>query len=153
MKGTFAYKIKYRAWADKNAYPARKLYLNLFGKPKEGSNQYEFKFLVPAEVKNTSETYWFEVGQILDLEAGDVTQYVIDNIAFSDEGYTKEQTSIASATLSKLLNVIKTERTLVYYKEKSEELDKVLNIFIRVNSGGTILSYSDLLLSIASAQS
>ena len=152
LKGTFAYKIKYRAWADKNAYPARKLYLNLFGKPKEGSNQYEFKFLVPAEVKNTSETYWFEVGQILDLEAGDVTQYVIDNIAFSDEGYTKEQTSIASATLSKLLNVIKTERTLVYYKEKSEELDKVLNIFIRVNSGGTILSYSDLLLSIASAQ-
>lgn len=152
LKGTFAYKIKYRAWADKNAYPARKLYLNLFGKPKEGSNQYEFKFLVPAEVKNTSETYWFEVGQILDLEAGDVTQYVIDNIAFSDEGYTKEQTSIASATLSKLLNVIKNERTLVYYKEKSEELDKVLNIFIRVNSGGTILSYSDLLLSIASAQ-
>ena len=32
------------------------------------------------------------------------------------------------------------------------ELDKVLNIFIRVNSGGTVLTYSDLLLSIASAQ-
>jgi hypothetical protein len=31
-------------------------------------------------------------------------------------------------------------------------LDKVLNIFIRVNSGGTVLTYSDLLLSIASAQ-
>lgn len=31
-------------------------------------------------------------------------------------------------------------------------MDTVLQIFIRVNSGGTILSYSDLLLSIASAQ-
>lgn len=31
-------------------------------------------------------------------------------------------------------------------------MDKVLNIFIRVNSGGTVLSYSDLLLSIATAQ-
>lgn len=31
-------------------------------------------------------------------------------------------------------------------------MGKVLNIFIIVNSGGTILSYSDLLLSIASAQ-
>ena len=31
-------------------------------------------------------------------------------------------------------------------------LDKVLNIFIRVNSGGMVLSYSDLLLSIATAQ-
>jgi hypothetical protein len=36
--------------------------------------------------------------------------------------------------------------------EKGESLDKVLNIFIRVNSGGTQLSYSDLLLSIATAQ-
>lgn len=42
--------------------------------------------------------------------------------------------------------------TICYYREKSFELDKVLNIFIRVNSGGTKLSYSDLLLSIASAQ-
>lgn len=42
--------------------------------------------------------------------------------------------------------------TISYYLEKSNELDKVLNIFIRVNSGGTQLSYSDLLLSIASAQ-
>ena len=31
-------------------------------------------------------------------------------------------------------------------------MDKVLNIFIRTNSGGTVLSYSDLLLSIAVAQ-
>lgn len=31
-------------------------------------------------------------------------------------------------------------------------MDKVLQIFIRVNSGGTVLSYSDLLLSIATAQ-
>ena len=152
LKGTFAYKLKYRAWADKNAYPPRKLYLNLLGMPKDSGNRYEFKFLVPSEVKNTSDSYWFEVGKVLDLEAGDVTQYVIENIAFSEEGYTKEQTSTASATLTQLLNVIKTERTLVYYKEKSEMLDKVLNIFIRVNSGGTILSYSDLLLSIASAQ-
>ncbi|NTZ20981.1 hypothetical protein EXW96_26710 [Paenibacillus sp. JMULE4] len=36
--------------------------------------------------------------------------------------------------------------------EEGQELDKVLNIFIRVNSGGTQLSYSDLLLSIATAQ-
>jgi hypothetical protein len=31
-------------------------------------------------------------------------------------------------------------------------LERVLNIFIRLNSGGTVLSYSDLLLSIAVAQ-
>jgi len=36
--------------------------------------------------------------------------------------------------------------------EKDESLDKGSNVFIRVNSGGTILSYSDLLLSVAVAQ-
>ena len=150
LMGTYAYKLKYRAWADDRAYPVRKLYLNLLGEPKESGNKYEFKFLVPSEVKNTEDSYWFKVGDILDIDAGNLTQYVIDNIAFSN--YTKEQTSIASATITQLHNVIKTERTIVYYKEESEELDKVLNIFIRVNSGGTILSYSDLLLSIATAQ-
>jgi hypothetical protein len=36
--------------------------------------------------------------------------------------------------------------------EKNDELDKVLDIFIRINSGGTTLGYSDLLLSIATSQ-
>ena len=150
LKGTYAYKLKYRAWADEKAYPVRKMYLNLLGSPKEGNNQYDFRFLVPSEVKDTEDAYWFEVGKILDIDAGDVTQFVIDNIAFA--GYSQEQATFASKTITKLHNVINTECTLVYYKEKSEELDKVLNIFIRVNSGGTILSYSDLLLSIATAQ-
>ena len=40
-------------------------------------------------------------------------------------------------------------RVINYFLEEDDRLDKVLNIFIRVNSGGTVLSYSDLLLSIA----
>jgi len=44
------------------------------------------------------------------------------------------------------------EKVINYFLEKDESLDKVLNIFVRLNSGGTKLSYSDLLLSIASAQ-
>jgi len=42
--------------------------------------------------------------------------------------------------------------SIIYYLEEDQKLDRVLNIFIRVNSGGTQLSYSDLLLSIATAQ-
>jgi hypothetical protein len=41
-----------------------------------------------------------------------------------------------------------TELPLInYFTEAEQDLDRVLNIFIRVNSGGTTLSYSDLLLS------
>ena len=41
---------------------------------------------------------------------------------------------------------------LAYYEENSQEIDKVLDIFIRMNSGGTTLTYSDLLLSLATAK-
>ena len=37
------------------------------------------------------------------------------------------------------------------YTERDQDLDRVLDIFIRMNSGGTALSYSDLLFSIAVA--
>ena len=43
-------------------------------------------------------------------------------------------------------------RARAHYLETAQDLDKVLNIFIRVNSGGTKLSYSDMLLSIATVQ-
>lgn len=76
-----------------------------------------------------------------------------DNISYSEDyQYSREQAKFATNTLSQLHKIIHTSLTLSYYKEKSSELDKVLNIFIRVNSGGTVLTYSDLLLSIASAQ-
>ncbi len=39
-----------------------------------------------------------------------------------------------------------------FFEEEEQSLSKVLDIFIRVNSGGTVLSKSDLLLSIATAQ-
>ena len=41
---------------------------------------------------------------------------------------------------------------LTYFSEDTDKLGRVLNIFIRLNSGGVPLSYSDLLLSIAIAQ-
>lgn len=66
--------------------------------------------------------------------------------------YTAQQSKFAINTLYAFFNVIHQKGTVSYYLEEGEELDKVLQIFIRINSGGTKLSYSDLLLSIATAQ-
>jgi uncharacterized protein with ParB-like and HNH nuclease domain len=154
LKGTYAYKLKYLARNNQNAYPVRKLYLNLLSSPTEGNNEYDFRFLSDKEVVNDQNTYWFEVGKILGMhEDGDVFMYVNDNISYSKAfDYTKDQSKFAINALSRLYNVINKAGTISYYREKTADLDKVLNIFIRVNSGGTKLSYSDLLLSIASAQ-
>ena len=44
----------------------------------------------------------------------------------------------ANRALFKLYGVIKKDQTISYYLEESEELDKVVNIFIRISRGGTI---------------
>lgn len=152
LKGSYAYRLKYKQKKNDNAYPTRYLYLNLLEDAKDESNKYDFRFLTDDEYKGMTEGYWYKVGDILTMtQPGETSQYVLDHIAFAG-AYTKEQTMHANNTLQKLYNVVHTDKTLSYYKEKSVELDKVLNIFIRVNSGGTVLTYSDLLLSIASAQ-
>ena len=152
LKGTYAYKMPFKQWKNNSAFPERKLYLNIVEQAKDETDKYEFSFLTADEVKNDTDHYWFEVGKILDMtELGDVMNYLMQNIAFSGV-YTQDQCIFANTTLSQLFKVIHTQPSISYYKVKSEELDKVLQIFIRVNSGGTILSYSDLLLSIATAQ-
>lgn len=152
LKGSYASKIAYKKWNNPQAYPKKKLYINLLDKPKDISYEYEFKFLTKEESKNNDENHhWFEVGKIMDLkEQYDVMSYMIETGLASNPD--KEKAQYANRTLSKLHSVIHVNKTISYYLEKSTELDKVLNIFIRVNSGGTTLSYSDLLLSFATAQ-
>jgi len=151
MKGTYAYKIPYKRWDNYAAFPKRKLYLNLLKESKEYDRKFEFKFLTKEEAKkNGDDTYWFEVGKILKLkEPVEVNEYLIEKELSTLE---KEKAKFANSTLFKLQKIIHDVECINYFLEKDEKLDKVLNIFIRVNSGGTKLSYSDLLLSIATAQ-
>ena len=58
----------------------------------------------------------------------------------------------ASQLIGRLFSTIHNAGALYFYEETDQDVEKVLDIFIRVNSGGTVLSYSDLLLSIATAQ-
>ena len=58
----------------------------------------------------------------------------------------------AFTTLFKLWSAIFQRRHLSYFTETGQSLDRVLDIFIRVNSQGQPLSKSDLLMSIATAQ-
>lgn len=152
LKGSYAYKLSYRRWDDEKAYPVRKLYLNLLGNSDDPEYEYEFEFLTDKESKNNDENHhWFPVGKILDLkEQGDVNEYLIEYELSSNSDKLKAK--FANRALFKLHTIIHTTPVISYYLEQSKELDKVLNIFIRVNSGGTTLNYSDLLLSFATAQ-
>ena len=151
LRGTFAYKLPRKRWDNDQAYLKRRLYLNLTRQAEDSDFEYEFLFLTDHEAqKNDENHYWFPVGEILNLkEPGDISEYLTEYV-FDD--YSREARKLANKILFKLHNIIHEKGSISYYQEKSQLLDKVLNIFIRINSGGTVLSYSDLLLSIATAQ-
>ena len=89
------------------------------------------------------------MGDVLKLGSiYDITRKCIEIL----KEYPDEIIKNASDKLSKLHNVIYNKPIINYYLEEENNLDKVLNIFLRVNSMGTKLNYSDLLLSIATAQ-
>lgn len=152
LKGSYAYKLPRKRWDNDQAYPKRKLYLNLVRQAEDSDFEYEFVFLTEQEANRHDENnYWFPVGEILNLkEPGNVNDFLLQRGIF--QNYNEEKASFANKALFKLHNIIHEKGSISYYREKSQQLDKVLNIFIRINSGGTVLSYSDLLLSIATAQ-
>ena len=129
-------------WDNPNAFELKKLYLNLRYQPNEEDTEdcYQFEFKSPTQIPFPDENnFWFKVGDILNLTS--LNRYCREN----------ELDDMEADILEKLKNVICTERLISYFEETEKNLDKVLKIFIRVNSGGTTLSYSDLLMSILTA--
>ncbi|MGN8371991.1 GmrSD restriction endonuclease domain-containing protein [Helicobacter pylori] len=102
----------------------------------EDNYQFEFHAQKP---ENDKEHWWFKVGDILELES--VWDYAQEHDLKGDR----------LKLLEKLNKAFCTEKLISYFEETEKNLDKVLNIFIRVNSGGVKLSYSDLLMSILTA--
>ncbi|MBQ3442868.1 MAG: DUF262 domain-containing protein [Selenomonadaceae bacterium] len=154
--GTYAEKLKYKRKNDGTAYPNKKLYLNLMNKLDANTSDnkleltYAFKFLEPSVVEKANKSdkeHWFEVGKILKPEFDDpygIICYLAEN---NLTNYTH-----AGKILSELKKNIWDNKPISFYLEKSTDLNTVVNIFIRVNSGGLVLSHSDLLLSFATAQ-
>jgi hypothetical protein len=57
----------------------------------------------------------------------------------------------AKKSLRKLREVVFKDKLINYYQEENQDIDTVLDIFIRTNSGGEPLSFSNLLMSITTA--
>jgi Protein of unknown function DUF262 len=149
LQGSHAEKLP-RKWYDNvSAYPVRHLYLNLMNRAPENElgMAFDFRFLTKERATNLSAAYehWFPVSRILTMEPG---PGIFDYVQDAGLGTNK----FSFRTLSQLHDVVHRDNIINFFEEESQDLDKVLNIFIRVNSGGTTLSYSDLLLSIATAQ-
>ncbi|GAA9098787.1 DUF262 domain-containing protein [Helicobacter pylori] len=141
LKGTRTLKKKGAKSDNPSAYEEKRLYLNLKHQPNMDNpeDNYQFEFHTKAPT-NDEKHFWFKVGDILELESG-VLNYA------QKHGLEENELNL----LEKLKDAFHTKQLISFFEEKEKNLNKVLNIFIRVNSGGVKLSYSDLLMSILTA--
>lgn len=146
LRGSFAYRVpRLREENSERVYPTRYLYLNI-EQPlnnEEDGRIYEFKFLTNEEFER-NQASWFNVSTIYALSDDFVFNQYLDKHKLKENEFTYR-------SLSTLKNVIHSKPIINFFLETEQDIDKALNIFIRINSGGEPLSFSDLLMSIAVA--
>ena len=144
--GSFAEKLPWRRWNNDDSYPVKELYLDLNHQATsdELGFFYRFRFLTSAEAGAPADgEHWYRVRDVNTLEDGPpMMDYVMEN----------NLDKPAYGALYRLHQAVHKDGAISYYEEKNQQLDDVLHIFVRLNSQGTPLSHSDLLLSIATAQ-
>lgn len=161
---TYAYKQP-RVWwpsaRNDRVFPPRQLYLDL-SQPTSTEDDdalmyYNFKFLTLDQYKGSlsdpsNQHHWYCMHEVLNLPERESPDDVLLEVVMPELAKRNlTGNEFARKTLLKLYNAIRTQKIIHYFKEYSQEIDHVLDVFIRTNSGGTKLDFADLLMSIAVA--
>lgn len=149
LRGSYAYHEYRHSWDNNpNSFPERKLYLCItkINTDEESDRKYLFYF-EKSSITESKDLYqdsngdiWFRVGKIIDLHIGD---FDLDD--FCDENNISKDSKKMLRTLEK---AIFTEFNINYYEEDEQNPDKAVNIFTRINSGGTTLTIPDIMFSL-----
>ncbi|MGJ8677589.1 MAG: DUF262 domain-containing protein [Akkermansiaceae bacterium] len=154
LQGSYAYHTKGRRRNRRESYPKRLFYVNVFFEAAEYDQvEYQFAFKTEGDVSpqrfNEPEC-WFPVKEVLTAgesdHVEDLWENFLKNIPQNFE-ITHDQNRKAKRLLNRLYNRLTTEELINYFPVKNQSLDEILDIFVRVNSGGKVLSKTDLLFS------
>lgn len=145
LRGSLARRQRYGRWTSDWAFPEKRLYLNLDHDPDidgdRAEKRYRFRFLTDDQARDAS---WFRVAKIFHIgKSYDVFDHIPDGV---------EDRKLAHRLLHELHETVHDKCVISFYEEETRDIEKVLEIFTRTNRGGTPLSYSDMLLSTATAQ-
>lgn len=157
LRGSHTVKLPNKWWDNPDAFPKRYLYLDLRSLDPEATESgsedetgetegYLFRFRTPeqAAAENAAGRRWMQVSDVLELRhIKDVLAYVVK----ANIGANADATTI----LSRLHEVVHVDGIVSPFVEPDQSIDRVMNIFIRVNAQGEPLSFADLLLSQATA--
>lgn len=142
LQGSMSRKLPNKRWKNDDAFPKKELYFDLHSEKTDDENiSYEFRFLTSNEATNNkNDKVWYLVKDILKYSTEELlTEVIIPN------GWATDNVAIKNISL--LHTRLVTDEIINYFEVEKDSIDSVLDIFVRVNSGGTVLSKSDLLFS------
>lgn len=177
LMGTHTERIKYSWASNPNNYEKTCLYLNLLSLPYTldaedrivavEEQNFEFRFLsdkraaasitrkVPSgEDGKTHEEpmFWLKVGQSLQWDDDPEFDRILEKLQDHCQTNAQREALIRRKRFIKrgletLHRRIHIDELINYFEIAKDDLEDILKIFVRVNSGGTVLSKSDLLFS------
>jgi hypothetical protein len=150
LRGSYQAKKKFAKGPHKTS--VQHLYLDLLrdGKRAQESSEpsYGFAFRDTDDILDTK-AYWFEVGRILehqtDSELEGFVQTTLDKVK-AYRNVSSDRLELVADNLRRLHAVVFGEAAILHYTETNTDQKRMLEIFIRANSGGKPLSKPDLLL-------
>ena len=160
LKGAYCAKKKFKRRGNPDAWVRQTLYLDLLKDPRtddDGNTSeigvyYGLAFLDKAPTPNTRH-YWLKVGKILDYDTEtDSDEFKKKLQEQLPRDITLHQSRIFHENLERLYQAVWKDKVIAYYTENDQDYDRVLDIFVRANEGGTKLSKSDLLLSMITSK-
>lgn len=151
LQGTYAYRRKHGRVNDDAAYPERQLYLDLLHRPaddEENEVHYRFSFLSKEQLANAAPSEcWFLVKTILTWDNLGFLPTAIRNLSRERPDYADALSEHGASLLGVLYQRLCVDHVISYFSIREQELDKITEIFVRVNSTGVQLSKTDLLFS------
>ena len=159
LQGTYAEKAKGARNTSASAWVAKTLYIDLLKDPQESDDDdsehgvtfgLTFQERRPA---NGHRHHWFKVGSILDYQSSERVDGLIAKVQIElHRGVTDFDRLLVSDALRQLHRVIWLDEAVNFYTETDQSADRVLDIFVRANDGGTKLSKADLLMSMITSK-
>jgi hypothetical protein len=160
LRGSFAEKAKHKRRASPDAWSEKTLYIDLLADPDAELEEEDVEFGVSYGLRfhavaprNDHRHQWFRVGDMLNHRSPETLEAVIEaTLGRVHHGVTAYERELITTTLRRLHEVIWSDEVINYYTETSASVDRVLDIFVRANDGGTKLSKSDLLMSLITSK-
>lgn len=144
LMGSLATKEPRKYWSNDDAFPKKELYLNVSNNISLDDEEevYEFKFIDSNKITDDGKK-WFKVKEVLNYN--NTTDLMFSKVK---ENWLDSEVKM----VSNLWEVICHLKFISYFSIDDANMDQVLDIFVRVNSAGTVLSKTDLIFSTLTAK-